>query len=54
MTIKEIIQLTGLSQAEFAKRYHIPQRTVESWVMGERKPPQYVLELLEKAVMAEQ
>ncbi len=50
MTIKEIVELTGLSQAEFAKKYGIPKRTVESWLMGERKPPAYVISMLEKMV----
>lgn len=50
MTIKEIVELTGLSQAEFAKKYGIPKRTVESWLMGERKPPEYVVTMLERVV----
>lgn len=50
MTIKEIRALTGLTQAAFAKKYGIPKRTYESWEMQDRKPPEYVLDLLEKAV----
>ena len=47
MTIKEIRTITGFSQAKFAERYKIPKRTVESWEMGERQPPAYVLDLIE-------
>lgn len=50
MTIKEIRDLLGVSRAEFSRRYHIPTRTLESWESGERIPPQYVLELLERVV----
>ena len=50
MTIKEIRALSGLTQKEFEEKYGIPKRTYEAWEMGERKPPQYVLDLLEKAV----
>ena len=50
MTIKEIREISGLSQAKFAKKYEIPQRTLESWEMGERIPPAYVLKMLERIV----
>ena len=49
--IKEIRALTGLSQAKFSALYGIPQRTLESWEMGERNPPEYVLRLLQRVVM---
>ena len=53
MTIKEIRALTGLSQAAFAEKYGIPRRTIENWEMSGsqgRKPPDYVVRLLERAV----
>lgn len=50
MTINEIRQITGFSRAEFSRQYHIPTRTLESWESGERIPPAYVLELLERVV----
>lgn len=48
--IKEIRKQTGLSQAKFAAYYHIPKRTLESWEMGQRECPGYVVELLRRAV----
>lgn len=42
MTTKDIIKSTGMSQAAFAEHFCIPKRTVESWCMGDRKPPDYV------------
>ena len=37
----------GDTQSEFAARYHIPFRTVQNWETGLRKPPEYILDLLE-------
>ena len=51
MTIKELRQHTGLSQAAFAQKYEIPKRTVENWEEGHREPPVYVLKLLERVIM---
>lgn len=48
--IKEIRKLTGLSQAKFAEKYHIPKRTLENWEEGTNDAPKYVLELLERCV----
>lgn len=50
MTIKEIRSLTGLSQGKFAERYGIPVRTLQDWEIGRRKPPEYVILLLERCV----
>ena len=50
MGIKEIRQLSCLSQGKFAKKYGIPVGTLQHWEIGERKPPEYVLKLLERVV----
>ena len=50
MLIKELREELGLSQRAFAQRYRIPLRSIENWEGGQRTPPSYVLELLEKAV----
>lgn len=50
MTIKEIRERSGLSQGAFCKRYGIPKGTLCHWESGERKPPSYVLNLLERVV----
>ncbi len=47
MTIKEIRQLTNLSQQKFCEKYNIPLPTLRKWEQGNREPPGYVLELLE-------
>ncbi len=47
MTIKEIRQLTSLSQPKFCEKYGIPLQTLRKWEQGHRSPPDYVVELLE-------
>ncbi len=48
MTVKGIRERTGLSQARFGERYHIPKRTIEDWETERRTPPVYVVELLDR------
>lgn len=47
MTIKELRQQTGLSQSAFAKYFEIPLRTVQDWEQGKRKPPEYLVKLMQ-------
>lgn len=46
LTIRDIRQHTGLSQAAFATRYCIPTRTVEDWERGVRNCHDYLRLLL--------
>lgn len=46
-TLKELRNRTGLSQAKFAKKFFIPLSTYEHWEMEVRKPPVYVIKLIE-------
>lgn len=48
---QRIREILGISRAEFSRRYHIPIRTLEDWDAGRKKPPKYVMELLERAVL---
>lgn len=55
MTIKEIRQLTGLTQKKFAEKYNIPIKSLKNWEVGthsmnHRECPIYVRELLERVV----
>jgi len=47
LNIREIRALANLSQVNFGKKYNIPLRTIQDWEAGRRKPPIYVVELLE-------
>ncbi len=46
MNIKELRQITGLTQQAFSDKYGIPKRTIEDWEAERRTPPTYVIELL--------
>ena len=50
MEIREMRMELGDTQNEFAERYQIPFRTIQNWENGVRRPPEYVLKLLEKQV----
>lgn len=54
LTIRDIRQHTGLSQAAFATRYCIPTRTLEDWERGVRSCPDYLRLLLAQATGAYQ
>lgn len=49
-SICNLRSLTGLSQQAFSDKYEIPKRTIEDWERGRRKPPEYVVKLLERVV----
>lgn len=52
LSIKEIrVYLTTLSQAKFAKTFHIPLSTFSHWEQEERTPPQYVNWMLKNIVI---
>ena len=51
MTIKEMRDLLGASRAEFSRRYKIPIRSLENWESSTNKPPEYLIELLERAIV---
>lgn len=50
MNIREMRAELGDTQSEFAKRYRIPFRTIQNWETGIRKPPEYIVSLLERQV----
>lgn len=53
INIRAIRGVSQLSQAEFAERYGIPQRSVENWEGGQRRPPEYLVSLLAYAVYSD-
>lgn len=52
MTIREIWENSGLTQTELAKKLEIPIRTIEQWCTGKRKPPEYVIKMIEKLLQS--
>ena len=53
MDIKKLRIRTRMTQKEFAKYFNIPQRTIENWEGRQRKPPPYVVELIEYKIRVE-
>lgn len=53
MDIREMRTCLGDTQSEFSARYNIPFRTVQNWEAGVRKPPEYMIRLLEDRVRAD-
>lgn len=49
-TIKELRMKTGLSQREFAERFHIPLSTLRKWEHGVAKPAPYVVDLIAQQI----
>ncbi len=50
MDIYEMRNRRGNTQSEFAARYNILFRTIQNWETGTRKPPEYIISLLEHRV----
>ena len=40
---KELRESLKLSQSQFANKFNMPVKTVQSWEAGIRNPPKYVL-----------
>lgn len=50
MDIRGMRMQLGDTQSEFAARYRIPFRTVQNWEAGVRRPPEYMINLLEHRI----
>lgn len=53
IVLRDLRSMTGLSQKAFGEWLNIPARTIEDWETGRRKPPEYVVELIEYKVRRE-
>ena len=53
MTIKELRNITGMTQTQFGQYLNIPMRSIQNWESGARKCPDYVAALIEFRVKAE-
>ena len=51
MSTMEMRERLNVSRAEFSRKYNIPVRTLENWESGKSKCPDYVRQLLERAVL---
>lgn len=51
--IKEIREQTGLSQSQFARKFHLTTRTVQAWEQGRRNTPDCILYMIERILELE-
>ena len=51
--VRELRDITGLSQKAFAEQFRIPVSTLRKWEQGESSPPSYVLRLLASVIPAD-
>jgi len=42
----ELRNSSGMSRKEFCEYFQIPYRTVQDWELGQRKMPDYLLQLI--------
>lgn len=47
MTFKELRERSGMSRQQFIEYFNIPYRTIQSWELGDRQCPEYLLTLME-------
>jgi len=52
--IRELRDMTGLTQKAFAERYEIPLSTLRKWEQGEAAPASYVVRLIADTIPAVQ
>lgn len=45
--LKGLRKKHGLTQKALSEKLGIPKRTIENWEGGQRKPPQWVINLIE-------
>ena len=53
MTIRELRDLSGMTQHEFADYLEIPFRSIQNWEGGQRSAPEYVIKLAEYKLIKE-
>ena len=47
MDFKTLRTESGMTRRQFAEYFGIPYRTVQSWELGDRQCPSYLLELMQ-------
>lgn len=47
MKIKELRELTGMSQSQFADYFHIPIKNIQNWEINRTKCADYLVDLIE-------
>jgi len=50
LSVKELRQITGLSQSKFASKYHLTSQQIQTWEQGRRNVPESSLFMLNRLV----
>lgn len=53
MTILEMRKSLGLSQSQFAAKFHLSKRTVQSWEQGWGRPTECIAFMIERIIELE-
>ena len=53
MNILELRKQTGLSQSQFAKKFNIKLKTLQSWEQGWRNCPEHITYMIEEILRLE-
>ena len=48
MTFDKLVEYYRLEPADISKKYGIPVRTVYSWYQGTRRPPEYLITMIQR------
>ena len=48
--MREVLEISGMGVAKFAKEFYIPKRTVEDWKAGKRPPLPYTKLLIQESL----
>jgi DNA-binding transcriptional regulator YiaG len=47
MEFKELLKQYNLTITEFSRKFEIPFRSAQNWYSGVRKPPDYLIKLIQ-------
>lgn len=53
MSILELRKQTGLSQSQFAKKFHIGLKALQSWEQGLRNCPEHIIYMVQRILELE-
>lgn len=53
MTIQEICKKYGMGQTDLSRRFDIPLRTIQNWCGEQRKPPEYIVRMMDEILCKE-
>ena len=53
MTVRKLVEKTGMTQKQFAEYFGIPFRTLQNWVLGQEKCRDYWIKLMQYKLQKE-